>query len=51
MMNLAGQKLNLDPKEFPARSRVAGQKAAENPGLVERITRNILPQAKTATRE
>jgi len=48
-MQLAGNQLNLDPKKFPARDRVAGQKAAENPGLVERITKNIIPGAKTGS--
>lgn len=42
-MKLAGETLKIDPKSFPPRSRVAGQAAAENPGLVERITRNIMP--------
>jgi len=49
-MELAGAQLDLDPREFPSKNRVAGQKAAENPGLVERITRNIMPEAKTTTR-
>jgi len=48
-MQLAGSQLNLDPKKFPPRDRVAGQKAAENPGLVERITKNIMPGAKTGS--
>lgn len=50
-MQFAGEGLKLNPKDFPPRSRVAGQAAAENPGLVERITRNIMPHVASTPGE
>lgn len=47
LSKVAGQQLNLDPAVMRTGmfDRLAGQAAVENPGLVERITRNIEGEA------
>ncbi len=47
LAKVAGQQLNLDPATLRSGifDRLAGQAAVENPGLVERITRNIEGEA------
>lgn len=46
-MRAAGQKLNRDPRTMPVTTaRVAGSVTAKNPGLIEKITANIVPGAK-----